>query len=140
MAKLTPKEAQEKHARRLKASIEDITAGVARVTEAPGKKAAAKADKMLANLTEKVRDGTWAKRVAGVSLEDWKRHMTEKGIPNIARGIDGAAAKTEDFFAQLFAYQDGIKVELDRMPDLTLEDSISRMTKWVRDMAKFSKK
>ena len=140
MAKLTPKEAQEKHARRLKASVPDITAGVERVTEAPGKKAAAKADKMLANLTEKVRDGTWAKRVGAVSLEDWKKKMIEKGVPNIAGGIDLAAAKTEDFFSQLFAYQDSIKVALDKMPDLTLEDSISRMTKWVRDMAKFSKK
>ena len=140
MAKLTPKEAQEKHARRLKASVPDITAGVERVTEAPGKKAAAKADKMLANLTEKVRDGTWARRVGEVSLEDWKKKMIDKGIPNIAAGIDLAAAKTEDFFSQLFAYQDTIKGKLERMPDLTLEDSITRMTTWVRDMAKFSKK
>ena len=140
MSKLTPKEAQEKHARNLKAAVPDITLGVNRVTEAPGKKAAAKADKMLANLSEKVRDGTWAARVSAVSLEEWKGHMIAKGIPRISAGIDGAAAKTEDFFAQLFTYQDGIKGELDRMPDLTLEDSISRMTKWVRDMAKFSKK
>lgn len=140
MGKLTPKEAQEKHARRLKASIGDIEAGVGRVTEAPGKKAAAKADKMLAGITESVRDGTWARRVGAVSLEDWKRAMTEKGIGRIAAGIDGAAAKTEDFFAQLFAYQDGLKGKLNAMPDLTLEDSISRMTTWVRDMAKFSKK
>lgn len=140
MAKLTPKEAQEKHARRLKASIEDITRGVDAMTEAPGKKAAAKSAKMLANLTKSVQDGTWAKRVGGVSLEEWRRHMKDKGIPRISAGIDGAAAKTEDFFAQLFAYQDSIKGKLDAMPDLTLEDSISRMTTWVRDMAKFSKK
>ena len=140
MAKLTPKQAQEKHARRLKAAIADITLGVDRVTEAPGVKAAAKADKMLARLTESVRDGTWAARVSGVSLEDWKRHMKEKGIPRISAGIDGAAAKTEDFFSQLFSYQDGLQSRLRGMPDLTLEDSISRMTTWVRGMAEFSKK
>ena len=140
MAKLTPKEAQEKHARNLKASVSDITLGVDRVTEAPGKKAAAKQAKMLANLTASVNDGTWAARVSAVSLEEWKTHMKTKGIPRISAGIDGAAAKTEDFFSQLFSYQDTIKVALDKMPDLTLEDSISRMTKWVRDMAKFSKK
>ena len=140
MSKLTPKQAQEKHARRLKAAIEDITLGVDAVTEAPGKKAAAKADKMLAKLSESVRDGTWAKRVGAVTLEDWKRHMKEKGIPRISAGIDGAAAKTEDFFSQLFTYQDTLQGTLRGMPDLTLEDSISRMTTWVRGMAKFSKR
>ena len=140
MSKLTPKEAQEKHARNLKASVPDITLGVDRVTEAPGKKAAAKADKMLARLTESVRDGTWAARVGAVTLEDWKTHMKTKGIPRIAAGIDGAAAKTEDFFSQLFSYQDTLQGTLRGMPDLTLEDSISRMTTWVRGMAKFSKK
>ena len=140
MAKLTPKEAQEKHARNLKASVPDITAGVARVTEAPGKKAAAKQAKMKANLVAAIDDGTWAARVSAVTLEDWKAKMTEKGIPNIARGIDLAAVKTEDFFSQLFAYQATLHTQIDKMADLTLEDSISRMTTWVRGMAKFSKK
>lgn len=140
MAKKTPAEAVEKWARNLKGAVPDITAGVERVTEAPGKKAAAAADKMLANLTEKVRDGTWAARVGAVSLEEWKKLMLDKGIGRIAAGVDGATAKTEAFFSQLFAYQDSISTKLDRMPDLTLEDSINRMTTWVRDMAKFSKK
>ena len=140
MSRLTPEEAQEKHARNLKASVPDITLGVERVTEAPGKKAAAKADKMLANLTKSVQDGTWAARVGAVTLEDWKDKMRTKGIPRIAAGIDGAAAKTRDFFGQLFAYQDTLQGQLRGMPDLTLEDSISRMTTWVRGMAKFSKR
>ena len=140
MADKTPAEAREKWARNLKASVPDIQAGVGRVTEAPGVRAAAKADKMLANLTEKVRDGTWASRVSGVSLEEWKAATLSKGIGRIAAGVDGASVKVEDFFSQLFAYQAGIQNKLKNMPDLTLEDSISRMTTWVRDMAKFSKK
>jgi len=39
MPKLTPAEYAEKHARRLKASTEDIRKGVAKVTEAPTAKA-----------------------------------------------------------------------------------------------------
>lgn len=140
MARKTPAEATEKWGRNLKGSIPDIEAGVDRVTEAPGKKAAAKAEKMLANLTAAVRDGTWARRVGGVSLEEWKTAMKGKGVGRIAAGVDGATAKTEEFFAQLFAYQDTIQGKLAAMPDLTLEDSINRMTTWVRDMAKFSKK
>lgn len=140
MAKMTPAEAREKWQRRLKAAIPDIEAGVDRVTEAPGKKAAAKSAKMLANLTKSVQDGTWAQRVGAVSLEEWKRHMKEKGVGRIAAGVDGAASKAEDFFSQLFTYQDGLQAKLKAMPDLTLEDSINRMTTWVRDMSKFSKK
>jgi len=140
VAKLTPQQAQEKHARNLKASVPDITIGGDAVTEAPGKKAAAAQAKMKANLNAAIDDGTWAQRVSAVSLEEWKKQMKEKGIGRISAGIDGAADKTRDFFSQLFAYQDSIKPEIDRLPDLTLEDSINRMTTWVRKMAQFSKK
>jgi hypothetical protein len=140
MAKLTPAQAREKHARNLKASVPDITIGVNAVTEAPGKKAAAKADKMLANLTEAVRSGKWAQRVGDVTLEEWKIQMVEKGIPRIAQGIDGSAAKVEAFFSQLFPYQDGLQAKLKGMPDMTLEDNIGRMTTWVRGMAQFKPK
>lgn len=137
MAKLTPKQAREKHARNLKASVPDIQIGVDAVSEAPGKKAAAQQEKMLANLTEAVRSGKWARRVEGVSLEDWKATMLNKGVGRIAAGIDGASEKVEAFFAQLFPYQDTLQAEIDRLPDLTLEDSIQRMTAWVRGMANF---
>ncbi len=140
MAKKSPAEIAEKWARNLKGSVPDIQAGVGRVTEAPGKKAAAAADKMLARLTDKVRDGTWAARVGGVTLEEWKAQMLNKGIGRIAAGVDGAGQKVEDFHSQLSAYQDQIQGKLKTMPSLTLEDSINRMTTWVRDMSKFSKK
>lgn len=140
MAKLTPAQAREKHARNLKASVPDIQIGVNAVTEAPGKKAAAQQEKMLANLTEAVRSGKWADRVGGVSLEQWKADMLDKGIGRIAAGVDGAADKVEAFFEQLFPYQDALQSKVNTMPDLTLEDSINRMTTWVRGMAKFKPK
>lgn len=137
MAKLTPQQAREKHARNLKASVPDITIGVGNVTEAPGAKAAAQADKMLTNLTEAVRSGKWARRVGAVSLEAWKADMLNKGVGRIASGIDGAGDKVEAFFEQLFPYQDTLQRKLDVMPDLTLEDSINRMVTWVRGMSEF---
>jgi len=140
MPKLTPEEAREKHARRLKAATEDIRRGVMRVSEAPGVKAAQKVDKMRARLLEKIDDGTWARRVASVSLEEWRKLMTEKGIGRIAAGIDGAAEKMEDFFSQLFEYQDRLQQKIKDMPDLTFEDNVNRMVTWVRGMKEFSKK
>lgn len=137
MAKLSPEQATEKHARNLKASIPDITIGVNAVTTAPGQKAAANVAKMRANLLESIDDGTWAKRVSAVTLEKWKADMLDKGVNRIAAGIDGSADKMNNFFGKLFPFQDSLKAEVDRLPDLTLEDSIARMTKWVRGMANF---
>jgi hypothetical protein len=138
--KLTAQEAQAKHARNLKAAIPDITAGVNRVTTAPGVQAAAKSDKMLNNLTAAVQSGKWARRTAAVPLADWQKAMTTKGVQRVGQGIDAAAAKTTDFFQQLFDYQSGLMQQVSTMPDMTLEDSISRMGTWVRGMAKFQRK
>jgi len=140
MPKLTPTQAREKHATRLKASSADIRAGIARVTQAPGALAAAKADKMKQNLNAAIDSGKWQQRVASVTLEEWKRQASEKGVGRIAAGIDGAAGKVEEFYAQLFPFQDSLQQKINKMPDLTLEDSIQRMTTFVRGMSEFKRK
>ena len=140
MAKLTPREAQEKHARRLKGATEDIRRGVQKVTEAPGVKAAAKEEKMRANLLAALDSGKWKNRVAAVPLEEWKDKMLNKGVGRIAAGVDEAAVDIENFFGELFEHQDGLARSLENMPDLTLEDNINRMTQYVRGMAEFKRK
>ena len=127
----------EKHARRTKGALEDLRRGVGAVTEAPGAKAAQKADKMRAKLVEAIDSGKWQKRVAAVSLDDWKKAMLEKGVARVPAGIDAAAEKTRKFAAQLLAFEATLKDTVDRMPDLTLEDSIARSTAWIRGMSKF---
>ena len=139
MAKLTAVEAQEKHARRLKASTDDIIKGVNRVTVAPGKLAAAKKDKMRANLNAKIDDGTWERRVGEVPVEDWKASMINKGVGRIAAGIDGAKAKTIKFFEQLLPAVDAARAKIAAMPDVTLEDNINRVSTYLREMGKFRK-
>lgn len=140
MPRLTPEEFQEKHARRLKASLDDIRSGVDRVTEAPGKLAAAKVDKLRARLIAKIDDGTWARNVAKPSLDEWKTKMKDVGVPRISGGIDAAKAKVIDFAGQLLPHVDTGVAKVKAMPDLTLEDSIARMTTMVRHMAEFKKK
>ena len=139
MAKLTPEQAADKLTRRLTGATQDIQQGVARVSVAPGSQAAQKQDKMLQHLTEKVQDGTWAKRVAAVSLEDWKKQMTEKGIGRISQGIQSARPKLVDFFGKLLPFQDSLSGTIKGMPDVTLEDNINRMTTFIRGMSKFRK-
>ena len=140
MARLTPDEFAEKQARRLKAAVEDMRLGIEKVTEAPTVKAAAKQEKMKARLIQKIDDGTWANRLKSVSLDEWKRKTAEIGTARVAMGIDAARNKVKSFAEQLLPYQDSLKSQIDKMPDMTLEDSINRMTTWIRGMAKFRKK
>jgi len=138
--RVTPAEFADKHARRLKASTEDIRLGVERVTDSPTAKAAAKADKMINNLSEAVRTGKWARGLNRVSLEEWKTKTLEKGLGRIAAGVDAARGKQIDFATQLFAHENALLGTISNMPDLTLEDSVSRATAWIRGMAKFERK
>ena len=139
MAKLTPTEFQEKHARRLKASVEDVRRGIARVTENPCEKAAAKQDKMLTNLTNAVNSGKWAAGLKRVSLEDWKKKATEIGVNRIAAGIDGAKEKVVAFAEVLLPHIDSQLAKIKTMPDVTLDDNINRMTTFIRGMAEMKR-
>lgn len=136
---MTAQQFAEKHARRLKGATEDIRRGVQAVTEAPTLKAAAQQDKMLARLTEAVNSGKWARGLRRVTLEEWKDKTLTKGIGRIAAGIDAAQDKMIDFGGQLLEYEATLQREIEGMSDLTLEDSISRMTAWCRGMARFTR-
>jgi hypothetical protein len=66
--------------------------------------------------------------------------MIEKGVPRVAQGIDAAHDKVVDFANQLLPFQDNLKQTVNKMPDVTLEDSINRMVSWTRGMSKFTRK
>lgn len=138
--RVTAEEFTEKHARRLKASEPDIRAGINRVSVAPGVEAAKKQDKLRTRLLAKIDDGTWGERVKAVSLEEWKSKATTKGIPRIASGIDGAKDKVTKFAQQLLPAVATAQAEVKNMPDLTLEDMISRSSAFIRKMSQFKKK
>ncbi len=140
MSKLTPVEFQEKHARRLKASTEDMRKGIEAVTESPTAKAAAKMDKLRTNLLKAIDSGKMAQRLKAVTLDDWKKKTIDVGIGRVASGIDAAAPKVIAFAEQLLPHLDKLKSEVDRMPDVTLDDNINRMVAHTRGMAKFVKK
>jgi len=139
MAKLTPAEFQEKHARRLKASVEDVRRGIDRVTESPTAKAAAKQDKMLTNLTAAVNSGKWAAGLKRVSLEDWKKKTRDVGVNRIAAGIDAAASKVVAFAEDLLPHIERGQEKIKSMSDVTLDDNINRMTTFIRHMSELKR-
>jgi len=132
---LSPAAFAEKWGRRLKGATQDIKDGVNAVTTAPSQQAVAKQDKMKANLIRAIDDGIWAAGLGKVTLSDWKRDMTEKGVPAISRGVDIATPKVQQFAAVLLPHIEAGKASIESMPDLTLEDNIQRMEKMVRHMA-----
>ena len=140
MPKLTPEQFAEKHNRRTKAALEDMKAGVEAVTESPTEKAAAKQEKMRQRLLEALESGKWADGLKRVSLEEWKQKMLELGLNRVANGLDANKKKVEEFAAQLLPHIEAGQKLVEKMPDVTLEDSINRMTAFVRHMSKFKRK
>jgi len=139
MARLTPQEFQEKHARRLTAAVEDVRKGIDKVTVNPCELAAAKKDKMLAGITAAVNDGSWERGLRRVSLEQWKDKAKNVGVGRISSGINAAKDKVIAFAEQLLPHIDAGQAKLKTLPDLSLEDNITRMTTFIRHMADFKR-
>jgi len=140
VSRLTAKQVTEKHARRLKGAVEDMRIGVDGVTVNPMEKAIKKIPKMRANLIKAIDEGKVERGMKRVSLDDWKTAMIDRGIPRVAAGVDAAADKIEDFYGELLPHIDKVKSEVDRLPDVSLEDSINRMGTFIRGMAKFKRR
>jgi len=140
MARVTPDEFVEKQARRAKAAVDDMRKGVERVMIAPTSQAAAKQDKMRANVNASIDSGKWKRGLMRVSLDEWKQKMINKGLGRVATGIDEAAPKIRAFAAEILPYIDTLTNQVNKMPDTTLEDSINRMNFMIRGMAKFQRK
>lgn len=136
---MTAEQFQEKHNRRLKGALEDMKAGIERVTVSPTAQAADKQAKMKARLMAAIDDGSWARGLKKVTLEDWRSKMLDKGLSRVSGGIDAAAEKVKDFASQLLPAIATQQAAISKMPDLTLDDNISRMTTFVRGMSKFRK-
>ncbi len=134
MALPTGQEVADKWLRRTKGSVEDYRAGVDRVTEAPGVKAAAQADLYIANLQASL--DMWKKNVSGVSLDDWKQAAIDKGAGRIAAGVDAAMPHMPQTMANLMTAVESVKREVDATPRGDLETNIGRMTTMVRGMSK----
>ena len=138
MAKMNPTEFAAKWRTRTTAAIPDFVSGVNRVTEAPGLKAAARADAMVAGVQASVASGKWQSRVGGVPLESWKNSTATLGSQRIGSGVAQAEGKMQQFGAKLLPFQETLKAQLDAsMPRGDFETNINRMTSWARGMHEF---
>lgn len=125
----------DKWGKNQKASVPFIIKGLDSVTEDPGQKAVDKQDKMLANLTESITNGTWAKRRLKVSLSEWRDKTKKKVTERMAGGVDAAMPKRKLFDSWLVSQLDSILPEIAGMADMTLEDSVARVRKLMEHMS-----
>lgn len=137
MARVTPQEFAEKWRRRLSGSTEDMRRGIERVTESPGQKAAARSDAMLAGVNEAVQSGRWARRVASVSVQDWKEAAINKGIARVGSGAQAAESKMARVAQELLPAVDAAAAKAKQIPKDSIEGSIERAATYMREMRNF---
>ena len=137
MANKTPAQVAAKWASRAQGATQALQDGINNVQSAPGALAAAKQDKMLANLTASVLSGKWAQNVSAITLQQWKDAMLTKGVQRYGAGVAAALPKMQAFMTKLLPFQQNIQAQLASMPDLTLQDNINRAVYMMTEMAKF---
>lgn len=125
----------DKWANRLSGASAEITAGIDRVTVAPGQKAAAKSDKWLMNV--QAAADKWKSRVASVSLEEWKNAAKTVGVPRVAQGAQAKKGKFAAFITEFGSHLDALDSKLASMPDTTFEQRLARMTTAARHNHEF---
>lgn len=135
----TPAEIAAKWAKNAQAATSEYVDGINRVSVSPTELAAAKETKFKTNLLKAIDDGKWKKGLLAVSLSEWKKKAIEKGSANYGVGIRAAESEMESFMSEVMPHIESGKAIIDKMPDITLSDSIARATKWIEHMAKFKR-
>jgi hypothetical protein len=137
MKNLSAADIAAKYAQRAGAAAGDYTAGIDRVTEAPGQRAAAAQDKMLRKVTEAVQSGKWGERVASVGLTEWKNAAKTKGGARYASGVEAGKGKMQAFMTEFIPHLQQLDGILASMPSVTVEDGVNRAAAAIRHNAKF---
>ncbi|MEM3146402.1 MAG: hypothetical protein QXY94_02520 [Archaeoglobaceae archaeon] len=136
--KVNPDQFYQLWRQKLDASADRIRIGVQALTENPCEKASRMQDKWLAGIQQAVATGKWASNLRAVTLDQWKNAMLNKGIPRIPQGTASAEPIVKDFARKLIEHMNTrVLPEVERLPKLTLEDSINRVTTFIRRMAEF---
>lgn len=133
--KMSSTDLTEKWEKNTSGAVEEVVKGLDRVTEDPGVKAVEKQEKMIANLTKAVNNGTWAKRRLKVGLSEWRDKTKSKVRERLAGGVKAAHGKRQAFDNWLVGRLNEVLPEINGMSDMTLEDSVARVRRLMEHMA-----
>jgi len=116
-------------------ATERMKQGANNVTVAPGVKAAAAADKWLANVQR--AQAKFKNNVGRVSLQEWKDAYINVGIPRVSQGAQAKQAKYTAAMDAFLPYLTQGVAKIDAMPKLTLQDSINRAIAMIQHNAAY---
>jgi hypothetical protein len=136
MPRMTPQELAAKWKTRTSAATQDVVAGVNRVTESPGRKAAAQRAAWQNNVVAAA--DKWERRVAAVPLDAWKA-ATVDGANRIASGVQAKAGKVESFWTEFGPFQDSVTQQTRSMPRGNLQQNLARMINQATRTAEFKR-
>lgn len=126
MAHGTAAEVATKWSQRSQAAAPEYTAGINRVTVAPGTQAAAAADTWLARLNDPVTRAKFQRKVAAVTLEQWKSAATQYGASRYSQGVAAKESKFQAAMTTLLPFIDNAVAQVKAMPNATFEDRLQR--------------
>lgn len=126
----------QKWVRNISQATPDITAGIARVTQAPGQAAAKQAAVWAANTAAAQKK--WTDNVGAVSLNDWQQAATA-GVARIASGAQQKQGKMEKHLTNFLPVLARNVAQVQSMPSGSLEANIARMIQMARLNSQYKK-
>lgn len=135
----TAEEVADKWQRGISNAQQDMTAGVQRVTIAPGTQAAAKKQKFVSAMQDPATFDKWERGVRSVSLGSWQQSMISLGIPRAAQGAQQKKDKFTNALNSLLPFVDNLRNQIRALPDNTTADREQRMLAWSRGMRQYRK-
>lgn len=113
--------------------------GVQNVKDAPNAKAAAALPRWIASVTSKAVQDKFVARNNAVTLESWKKSTIEYGVQNLSRGATKGAPKYQAFAGSFYPHLDAGLAKVSAMPNVTLQDRISRAVAMMQHNATFKR-
>ena len=132
----TAQSIKDKWLRNIQTATPDITAGIQRVTTAPGQAAAAQSAAWQAN-TIAAAD-KWKRNTGAVSLADWQAAATA-GVSRIAAGAQAKQGKMEAHLASFIPHLEAGQRMLQSMPRGSMEQNLGRMVAMARHNANYKR-
>lgn len=132
----SPEKWIEKQLARVRVSGGDFKDGIMAVTENPAAKALAANAKRVAKLQESIVNKTWEKKMAKVSLEDWKSKASTLGADRFIAGVEANVDKIEKFVKGFQPKLVSLTNAVQAMPETTEAERDARVVAMVRGMRK----
>lgn len=136
MAVKSPERWLDKQLARVRVAADDYKAGVEAVTINPAELALAANAKRIKRLQDSIAAKTWEKRMAKVSLDDWKKKALALGADRFIPGVEANVDKIEAFIRGFQPKLEGLTSSVKAMPDTTDAERDARVLAMIRGLRK----